>query len=187
MFGYIPDDIVVFAYRNKWLKDHDKREIYEYAVELILFNILTFALCLIISIFTHKMLFFVTFILFFAPLRTTLGGTHLKNSYMCIICSLSAYTFIAFFADKIYFEYKLQLIAIWCFLGVISLFLKPLKDKNYNKKNANCIMLIEAVLIILSIFRNIKWTSLAIILNILVLFLFIIAKVKEKITLKLNK
>ena len=184
MFGYIPDDIVVWAYRNKWLKDYDKREIYEYAVEVIMLNTLLLTICFLLSIFTHKMLCFETFLLIFIPLRIVLGGIHLKNSYMCMVCSVGMYMFIALFGGRMYSEYKWYVICTWCIILLVCLLLKPLEDKNYNKKLANIIIVADAIIILFCILFNLKCTAFAIIFNICTLCLYLMAKMAEKIDFK---
>ena len=39
MLEYLIDDLVIWAYRNELLKDYEKRYVYEYAIQVILYNI----------------------------------------------------------------------------------------------------------------------------------------------------
>ena len=40
MLEYLIDDLVIWAYRNELLKDYEKRYVYEYAIQVILYNMM---------------------------------------------------------------------------------------------------------------------------------------------------
>lgn len=73
MFRMIAEEIVFFLIQ-KGVLDNEKREIYEYAVEVILLNGSLLCTTLIISIAMKKTICYIFFLLFFVPLRITLGG-----------------------------------------------------------------------------------------------------------------
>ena len=80
MIEYLVDDFVIWAYRNKLLMDYKKRDVYEYAIQVILYNAMLLVITFLISIFTRNIQSFIMFIIFFIMLRRNLGGFHFKNN-----------------------------------------------------------------------------------------------------------
>ena len=58
-------------------------------------------------------------------------------------------------------------------MSIICLFMPALKDKNYNKKIVNIIIIVDIALIFMGIYFKIKRVAWAVIFNICVLFMFI--------------
>ena len=106
MIEYLVDDFVIWAYRNKLLMDYKKRDVYEYAIQVILYNAMLLVITFLISIFTRNIQSFIMFIIFFIMLRRNLGGFHFKNKYVCMTVSISMYLAIMFLGCKIYKLYE---------------------------------------------------------------------------------
>ena len=137
MLEYLIDDLVIWAYRNELLKDYEKRYVYEYAIQVILYNMMLLVVTFLISVFTNNIQSFIMFMIFFVMLRRNLGGFHFKNKYICMTVSISMYVIITFFGGEIFLLYENYILVIWGVLAILCLFMPALKDKNYNKKVVN--------------------------------------------------
>lgn len=179
MLEYLIDDFVIWMYRNKWLKDFEKRDVYEYAIQIILYNAMLLIVTFLLSAFTHNIQSFVMFIVFFVILRRNIGGFHFKNKYICLTVSVSMYVLIMLLAGNIFAIYKIYMIIIWFFLSLICLFMPALKDKNYNKKIVNFIIVVDVILIFWGIYIKSESVAWAILYNICVLLMFTIQKIIE--------
>lgn len=182
MLENLVDDFVIWAYRNKWLKDYEKREVYEYAIQVILFNVMLILVTFLISLFTCNLPCFMMFIIFFVPLRRCLGGFHFKNKYVCMTISISMYVFVMSFSCKLFQMYKYGIIILWVILSILCLIMQPLKDKNYNKKIISIIFIVNMSVIIIGIYINIAVVAWAILFNMCVLVMFVIQKIFEMIS-----
>ena len=72
--------------------DEDTREVYQYAVELILTTLIGFAAILAIAAITIGIEYGIIFLIFFSSLRSVAGGYH-ADSYLkcfCISCAMFA-------------------------------------------------------------------------------------------------
>lgn len=90
MFEWMAEFFVTSLIRMKKL-EIDEREEYEYGVEVILLNFVALLGCFFVSMFFHQWIEYVLFLLFFIPVRTKLGGIHLKKSETCMITSITIY------------------------------------------------------------------------------------------------
>lgn len=90
MFGNAAQDIVFLLSRRKML-DTDNREVYIYAMEVLLLNASILIFAFIISLLYGQIGHFLCFVLFFIPLRVFLGGYHAKKSETCFLMSLTVY------------------------------------------------------------------------------------------------
>ena len=129
MIEYLVDDFVIWAYRNKLLMDYKKRDVYEYAIQVILYNAMLLVITFLISIFTRNIQSFIMFIIFFIMLRRNLGGFHFKNKYVCMTVSISMYLAIMFLGCKIYKLYENRILLIWFIMSIICLFMPALIKK----------------------------------------------------------
>lgn len=187
MIEYLIDDFVIWAYRNKLLKDYKKRDIYEYAIQVILYNALSLVIIFLVSIFTHNIQSFIMFIIFFVMLRRNLGGFHFKNKYACMTVSISMYLAVMFSGCKIYQLSEDRMLLAWLLMSIFCLFMPALKDKNYNKKIVNIMIIADMILIFMGVYLKIKSVAWAVIFNICVLFMFILQKLIEFLKLSVNE
>lgn len=88
---------------------------------------------------------------------------------------------------KIYKLYENRILLIWFIMSIICLFMPALKDKNYNKKIVNIIIIVDIALIFMGIYFKIKSVAWAVIFNICVLFMFIIQKLIEILNLSVKE
>ena len=109
----------------------DERDIYIYGAEAILLNGSLLFVFFIISLLTDEIVNFLSYLLFFVPLRIFTGGYHAETSNRCFVLSTMMYglsvliikifpLFHTFFLSKV--------VGIVC-IGVIILF-SPLINKN---------------------------------------------------------
>ena len=90
MFEWMAEGIVEYLISKKKL-DIEERQVYEYGVEVILLNMTALIGCFVISIICKQMVEYLCFLVFFVPVRSAIGGTHLKKSEWCMIVSLVMY------------------------------------------------------------------------------------------------
>lgn len=100
MFRSIAEDIVFYLSKKKIL-NHEKREIYTYALEVVLLNFLLLVTLFLISLILRSISYFACYVIFFIPLRIFSGGYHSKKSEICFVTSVMSYT-MALFVLKIY-------------------------------------------------------------------------------------
>lgn len=179
MLEYLIDDLVIWAYRNELLKDYEKRYVYEYAIQVILYNMMLLVVTFLISVFTNNIQSFIMFMIFFVMLRRNLGGFHFKNKYICMTVSISMYVIITFFGGEIFLLYENYIFIIWGVLAILCLFMPALNDKNYNKKVVNILICIHIVLMFTGIYLKMQCVSWAVLFNIAVLSMFIFQKFME--------
>lgn len=182
MFRVVAEEIVFFMLRHKWL-NQARREVYEYAMEVILLNGGLLFIDLIFSAVFHQMPFFAAFLFVFVPIRKYLGGLHLRSSECCMICSVGFYLLAMSTNDIIYSRYGVFELLVMVFLSLICLILKPLPEKiegnkSHNKKIANIIIVVDLLLIIFSRLVDFALTSAIVLLDISGLLFYLLAKVK---------
>ena len=130
MFRNLAEDIVFFLVTHKIISI-DERDIYIYGAEAILLNGSLLFVFFIISLLTDEIVNFLSYLLFFVPLRIFTGGYHAETSNRCFVLSTMMYglsvliikifpLFHTFFLSKV--------VGIVC-IGVIILF-SPLINKN---------------------------------------------------------
>lgn len=68
-----------------------------------------------------------------------------------------------------------------------SLFIRRLRDKNYNKNMVDLIIAVDMALIFMGIYLKIQIVGWAVLFNICVLFMFIFQKIIELLKLKCRK
>lgn len=179
MLEYLIDDLVIWAYRNELLKDYEKRYVYEYAIQVILYNMMLLVVTFLISVFTNNIQSFIMFMIFFVMLRRNLGGFHFKNKYIYMTVSISMYVIITFFGGEIFLLYENYILVIWGVLAILCLFMPALKDKNYNKKVVNVMICIHIVLMFTGLYLKMQCVAWAVLFNIAVLSMFIFQKFME--------
>ncbi len=182
MFRVAAEEIVLFMLQHKWL-NQAKREIYEYAMEVILLNGGLLLINLIFSAIFHQMQFFVAFLLVFVPIRIYLGGLHLRSAECCMIFSVTFYLLLMLANHMLYIKYGSIELIIMTLFSLICLVLKPLPEriegkKSHNKSIANIIIVADLLLIIYCWQVDFVLTSAIVLLDISALSLYMLAKFK---------
>ncbi len=182
MFRIAAEELVFFLLRHKWL-NQEKREIYEYAMEGVLLNGGLLIITLIISAMVHRVDYYIAFILFFVPLRTHLGGFHLKKSELCMGFSLLFYVATMMMSDFIYDKYGQIELLIMGGLSIICIFSNYLPVKNngrekYNKTVANVIIVMDCIIVGFLWRFHITYISSIILLVSSAMLFFLIAKIE---------
>lgn len=96
--------------------DSDNREVYRYAIELILSTLAGISCILILALLSHNLAFGIIFLLFFCPLRSVVGGYHAITYLKCLLVSCAIFV-CCLVVCKLIAPYKIQ--ALPFFLGVI--------------------------------------------------------------------
>lgn len=131
MFRDFAEDIVFYLTKRKVL-NQDNREIYEYALEVILLNTSLLIILLLISVFVGEYLFFLCYLCFFLPIRIFSGGYHLKRSETCFFVSILSYVIllIVLKANILLYKNEMVYIASLMIMTMIALF-SPIKNDNH--------------------------------------------------------
>lgn len=192
MFRYLSENIT-FVLLKKRMLNKEKRDVYEYGIEVILLNSVLLISILLISIIGKSLTFFGGFLLFFLPIRVFVGGYHAKHSETCLILSVAMYVVSMIIYIKFAYLYKNDLALILFFVSVIILTLwSHLKNPKHqltkyqyrrNKYIVCCILTLQIVLFIIFYKMNYTIASCEIILIILASGLLVIGKIGKKVEL----
>ena len=157
MFKNISQDIVFYCSKKNILHQ-EKKEIYEYAIEVILLNgslLLTF---LGLSLLAKQFLFFVYFICFFVPLRMYSGGFHAKSSEACYGISVLGFSMAMMIVKYKSFLLETSLCRVLAVVMIAILFLfSPIENENHpldkhhkqrNKRITRVLTVIDLILLI---------------------------------------
>ena len=108
--------------------DRDDLDIYTYACELILSNIINVLIGITVSVLSGKLFEGIAFIVCFVVLRRTTGGYHAKTHFICIV------TFALILSSSLLLLEILKSPIIAIVLGIVSVivifFLAPVEHKN---------------------------------------------------------
>lgn len=131
MFNSIAEDVAFLLLKKKIL-DVKNREIYVYALEVLLLNLFLLITLFVISVLLNQIVHFLCYVFFFIPLRIFLGGYHSKKSENCFLLSVT--TFIATILILKYnlFLYEDKIILCCTFVIMIIMFLfLPVENINH--------------------------------------------------------
>lgn len=176
MFHNLAVDIAFLLIKNK-IVDIQQRNIYVYALEVILLNGSLLIVFLIASLLCGAMINFLAYLLFFFPIRIFSGGYHTKSSESCFVLSTIMYGLsiaITVFFPLLYQNWK------WIIAGVISilviLVLSPMVNENnpltesQQKRNRIIVcILLAADLVVFILSYNFNWRIAS---NVLVFIVF---------------
>ena len=176
MFHNLAVDIAFLLIKNK-IVDIQQRNIYVYALEVILLNGSLLIVFLIASLLCGAMINFLAYLLFFFPIRIFSGGYHAKSSEICFFLSTIMYGLsiaITVFFPLLYQNWK------WIIAGVISilviLVLSPMVNENnpltesQQKRNRIIVcILLAADLVVFILSYNFNWRIAS---NVLVFIVF---------------
>lgn len=176
MFHNLAVDIAFLLIKNK-IVDIQQRNIYVYALEVILLNGSLLIVFLIASLLCEAMINFWAYLIFFLPIRIFSGGYHAKSSESCFVLSTIMYGLsiaITLLFPLLYQNWK------WIIAGVISilviLVLSPMVNENnpltesQQKRNRIIVcILLAADLVVFILSYNFNWRIAS---NVLVFIVF---------------
>ncbi len=193
MFKNIAEDIVFYLSRKKIL-NQDNREIYVYALEVVLLNFILIMTLLIISLFGGQHLFVVCYLCFFVPLRVFTGGYHAKKSEICFVMSVASYVLAMILVNNNLLLFNNEIIVFITALLMLLMFLySPIENINHplekarkrkNKIIARVIVLIDFTLLIVFYISGMAITSYEIIFILLNGVTFSLGKIENYIERK---
>ena len=195
MFRNIAEKIYGYLSKKKLLNQND-REVYTYALEVIILNWGLLITLFVISAFMKQLLFFVCYICFFVPLRIFSGGYHAKRSEVCFIMSVGIYVLVLLILkNNVYlYENTVLLCIASLFLLIIYIF-SPVENENHpladnqrkrNKIIVRVMVLLDFTLLIIFCFNQSTLASYEVVFVLLNGVLFLIGKV-EPLFLTKNK
>ena len=165
MFEWMAEEVVTYLIQKKKL-DIEARNEYEYGVEVILLNFVALVGCLLVSVGMKQWIEYGLFLVFFIPVRTKLGGMHLKKSEVCMLTSNVLYGIMLWCIKECE---GMHTCLIWGNLIVmlelcIAAWIKPLKNEvqqlsqeqeKKNKKKLCLYMIIYCFVFLLFVLNNI--------------------------------
>ncbi len=173
--------------------DPENKEIYAYAIEYILSNIVSYGLLLILAAIFHVLPTMLLFLLFWVPIRTNFGGLHAPSQALCLV--LSAIFGIGAVFLAIYFIPDILILFIFLALSIIITFMiAPVVHPNHpvseqrrlrGKKITRIIIIIESVIIALCFVFFPHWISSAGVYSVVFAVIFgllgaIVNRIREK-------
>lgn len=131
MFQKIAERIYMYLSKKNILSQEDK-DVYIYALEVIVLNTSLLATILLISLSMKQLLCFICFLCFFVPLRIFCGGYHAKRSEICFPMSMITYVIVLLFVNRNLYLYQNIFLQSITFVIMLLLFLfAPLENKNH--------------------------------------------------------
>lgn len=188
MFEYLAENITFLLIKHKILNIKN-REVYTYAIEVILLNSILLAVLLGISIAGKCFIFFVGYLLFFVPIRKFAGGYHAKHSETCFGVSIGLYIVATIIFNQFPNLYKNTFtIVLFMFAIVILLIWSPLKNPNHpmadyqykrNRKIVYGIIVIDLVVFVITSIMNYTVASSEVIFILLASVFLVIGKIEN--------
>lgn len=83
--------------------EEKQRELYEYSIKSLFGNVLNIVSCLAIGMLCGECVRAIIFLLVMAPLRSSIGGCHLKSSLLCFFTSCAIVLVCIFLPDYLIF------------------------------------------------------------------------------------
>ena len=176
MFHNLAVDIAFLLIKNK-IVDIQQRNIYVYALEVILLNGSLLIVFLIASLLCGAMINFWAYLIFFLPIRIFSGGYHAKSSESCFVLSTIMYGLsiaITLLFPLLYQNWK------WIIAGVISILVilvsspmvnenNPLTESQQKRNRIIVCILLAADLVVFILSYNFNWRIAS---NVLVFIVF---------------
>ncbi len=146
----------------------EKKDNYQYGIEMLLMKILSIVVIGIIAIMTKKYMETIIFYFTFKSLRTYTNGYHSKYYWSCLIESAVVYIFICMILSSFVMKYLIQSYFVTMIAIILILLLSPI--------NSDSIMLDDK-----EIKKHKEIIKYILIVDSLILFMFINYKVKLEI------
>lgn len=168
----------------------DEREVYEYGIEQGLYMILNYIIVGIIGMFLGTFVETLVFVLSYSFLRIFAGGYHADTPIKCLTSYVGIVTTALLFIK--YYPLNIFICSLlFCFSGIVILFLAPVEDNNkplddlekkVYRQRTYIVLAIESFMFILSGLFSLKWINFPITLAVVsIAFLTFIGKIKSKI------
>ena len=191
MFGNIAENIYDYLFKRKLINQND-REVYTYALEVIVLNVGLLITLFVISAFMKQLLFFVCYLCFFVPLRIFSGGYHAKRSEVCFTMSVGIYILaLLILKNNVHLYENTALFCITSLTLLITYIFSPIENANHpladdqrNKILVRVIVLLDFTLLIIFCFNQSTLASHEIVFVLLNGVLFLIGKVKKPFSTK---
>lgn len=130
------DYIINTFIKNDLILEED-RDIYEYSLSVIVFNIFSVAVSVLLGILVNQSFFILIFFLSFIPFRIFIGGYHCKTPARCFIAFQIIILLILCFNQKIDVQMLKLMMGLFLFVLVHNIFVL----KNITKYHFISIML----------------------------------------------
>lgn len=127
MFRFVIDFLC-----QQFNNDEFDKDVLNYGLEVLLYNIFTIVILIILTIMFKNYLFGIYFIPIFCILRITLGGYHCKTVYGCTLTMITIYSLVNVISNTIWYKYIIHVISIFLILGL--LFIKPCEENTLHLK-----------------------------------------------------
>ena len=188
MFRNIAEKIYCHLFKKNLINQND-RDVYIYALEVLVLNLGLLITLFVISAFLKQLMFFVFYLCFFVPMRIYSGGYHAKKSETCFIMSIMIYVLaLLVIKNNIHLYENAALLCITILILLIIYIFAPIENdnhplnegqKNRNKRIARIMVFIDFTLLLIFCFKGIKLASYEIVFVILNGLLFLISKLEN--------
>lgn len=165
MFRNWAEKMVLFLTKKNVLSENNG-DVNTYAMEVILLNTSLLGTIFIISLYFGEIIHFLSYVIFFIPLRVFSGGYHSKRSEACFILSNVMYTVTLITSKYMLLMYKNKIVLVSTLIMMImTMVFSPIENINHpltkerrdrNKSYIKKIVFIDFALLLL--FVNLKTT-----------------------------
>lgn len=101
-------------------ENETQKNIVSYAILVLMLNLITLLMLLVVSICGHNVRLFVTYVIFFIPLRIFVGGYHASSTGKCLFLTILFFKVIMILQDFVRFnKVMLFMIILMNFLLII--------------------------------------------------------------------
>ncbi|WP_352230749.1 accessory gene regulator B family protein [Thomasclavelia cocleata] len=111
---------------NQFDSEQYDKDILKYGLEVLIYNTLTIAILIILSLIYNNLYFGLIFIPVFSILRITIGGFHCKTVFGCTSLMIIIYTIVFFLISLPEYNYLLHKFSL--FLIFLLIFIKPCEE-----------------------------------------------------------
>lgn len=182
---------------NKGILNEENKDIYIYALEVIILNTSIFVSLFVISVMMKHITSMVCFILFFVPIRIYGGGYHAKKSITCFLLSITSYVLALSILNSHTYLYLNRFIQVSLVCVIIMMYIfapivnenHPLDDKQYkrNKTIVRLLLIIDFIVLVFVGINENKYCSSIMIFVLLNGVFFLLGKVEQYVLYKKTK
>ncbi|BCN29466.1 accessory gene regulator ArgB-like protein [Anaeromicropila herbilytica] len=178
MIRKFSEEVVEWQIRKSVLKEDD-RELYEYAYELLMGQVINILISAVVAILFHSVIPVGIFLVTYIPLRSYAGGYHSRTNERCTLLSTAIIILVCLVTKRVEFhDAPYLIVGLGMVADAIIFLLSPVEDlnkpfdqeekKRYGKR-ARIILAIEIIISTCCYFIGLKLISFVIILNHVIL------------------
>lgn len=162
--------------------------IYQFGFQVGLEFIICIGLCFIISIEMHMVHLFIVFWLIFFPLRSYVGGLHMKSYGACLVLSCISFWMVLFWTKYLILS-KIICASIFLLEFLLLFFIKPLENNNrnisieekrvYGRRIKKILLLLACIFLYFYLVDSFEFVRVILFTLLLIILSLIIGKIYE--------